>query len=233
MSAKGRKRAASDAPLIVDIDTGASRKRTTEANEAEWYPTPTSAILPLLECADLRLPAGVWIDPCAGTGRIPTVVNSTRADVRWLLVELDERHRPHLSVARRNCDALLPFGDFVHREWPHPVAEVAIMNPPFSHAQAFVEACQARARIVVMLQRRNWMAPARADWLRGNMPDEYVLAERPSFTGDGKTDAAEYSWFVWGAGGARRPTSRNVGEVRMLRPAGATKQSDLFGAVSP
>ena len=58
------------------------------------------------------------------------------------------------------------------------------------------------------------------------------LSTTNSFTGDGKTDAAEYSWFVWGAGGAGWQR-RNVGEVRMLRPAGATKQSDLFGSVSP
>ena len=231
MSARGRKRVASDVPLIIDVDTGAKRKRTADANEAEWYPTPTSAILPLLECTELLLPGGLWIDPCAGTGRIPAVVNATRNDVRWLLVELDERHRPHLEAAIRPGDELLPFGDFVIRPWAWPRARVAIMNPPFSHAQVFVEACLDRAEIVVMLQRRNWIAPARADWLRGRMPDEYVLAERPSFTGDGKTDAAEYSWFVWGAGGAGS-VRRNVGEVRMLRVAGAARQVDMFGGAA-
>lgn len=197
MSAKGRKR--KDAP-------------PTEVADFEFYPTPSEAIISLVESPLVALPGGHWIDPCAGSGRIPSVINASRDDVKWTMVEIDERHRPVLRSTFRDCDSMLAFGDFVTMNWPYGKrADVLVMNPPFSHALAFVMAGFDRADIVVMLQRTNWLAPARASWLRRHMPNVYQLPKRPSFTGDGKTDAAEYSWFVW-------PTreTRRCGVVAML-----------------
>lgn len=200
MSAKGRKR--KDAPA-------------TEVAAFEFYPTPTEAILSIIESPLIDLPGGLWIDPCAGTGRIPRAVNGTRRDVSWILVEIDERHRPALEnlIAGRPSDVLLPFGDFVHRQWKAShFAEAMIFNPPFSHALDFVRAGFDRAGQLLMLQRLNWLAPARASWLRDHMPDVYVLPSRPSFTADGSTDAAEYAWFHWPFGS----TCRRSGLVAML-----------------
>lgn len=208
MSARGRKR--KDAP-------------PTEVAAYEFYPTPPSAILSLIESPLLSLPGGRWIDPCAGTGRIPTTVNGVRADVRWLLAEIDERHEPALAAVKR-VEAIEPFRDFVTAPWAHDFADVMIMNPPFSHALDFVRAGFERAAMVVMLQRLNWLAPARAAWLREHMPDTYVLSRRPSFTGDGSTDAAEYAWFVWPDG-----LRRSRGTVAMLSEP---RQVEMFPEVS-
>lgn len=71
MSAKGRG---------VEVETG-----------EEFNPTPREAIVPLLETPLVTLPGGIWIEPCAGTGRIVRTVNEYRQDVRWRLFELDER----------------------------------------------------------------------------------------------------------------------------------------------
>lgn len=214
MSAKGRRRA--DEPR-------------TEVAAFEFYPTPRETVLALIDSPLLDLPGGRWIEPCAGTGRINTTVNMRRDDVRWLLCEIDERHRDALAatvreIGDRRLDTLLPFGDFVIREWPYARADVCCMNPPFSHALAFVEAAMVRARTVAMLQRTNWIGPSRAEWLRLHMPDVYQLPKRPSFTGDGSTDAAEYSWFVWPEG----QHDRRVGRVAMLDPAEAFVQADMF-----
>lgn len=38
----------------------------------------------------------------------------------------------------------------------------------------------------------------------------YFLGERPSFSGNGKTDMAEYAWFVWPAGEHDRSIGRAV-----------------------
>ena len=45
---------------------------------------------------------------------------------------------PHSTAVMTGGYVLLPFGDFVIREWNHPRADVLIMNPPFSHALDFV-----------------------------------------------------------------------------------------------
>ena len=197
----------------------------TEVAAFEFYPTPRDTVLALIDSPLLHLPGGTWIEPCAGSGRINSTVNSRRDDVRWLLCEIDERHRDALEATVRDGDTLIPFGDFVHREWRAPVADVAILNPPFSHALPFVEACMARARTVVMLQRTNWIGPSRSAWLRCHMPDVYQLPKRPSFTGDGSTDAAEYSWFVWPEG----EHDRRFGRVAMLDDVTASVQPALFG----
>lgn len=210
MSARGRKRAEGPA---------------TEVAAFEFYPTPREAIIPLVASPLLTLPGGTWIDPCAGSGRIPSTVNAMRADVAWLLVEINPDHRPALMTITRAADVLLPFGDFVHRPWSHDRADVLIMNPPFSHALEFVQTGLARARTVAMLQRTNWIGPSRAAWLRRHMPDVYQLAKRPSFTGDGSTDSVEYSWFVWPAG----EHDRRWGRVAMLEDAAAHVQPDLLG----
>lgn len=209
MSARGRKR--KDAPA-------------TEVATFEFYPTPPSAILSMVESPLVFLPGGVWIDPCAGTGRIPSTVNGSRSDVTWLLCEIDERHRPALEALCRPQDTLAPFGDFVIRDWPYQRADLMIMNPPFSHALDFVRAGFERAASVLMLQRLNWLAPARAAWLRAHQPDVYTLPTRPSFTSDGATDAAEYAWFHW-------PTSerRAKGAVAMLS---SPRQVEMFGEVA-
>lgn len=207
MSAKGRKRA--DAPR-------------TEVAEHEFYPTPRDTIEMLIASPLLTLPGGLWLDPCAGTGRIPSVTNSMRSDVRWLMVEIDRRHKRQLnSIARRND--LVVISDFMAH--PSTRCEVLIMNPPFSLALEFAAKALRSASHIVMLQRLNWLAPARANWLREHMPDTYVLPRRPSFTGDGSTDATEYAWFHWPTADVRR-----AGRVAMLDAA--PLQADMFGGAA-
>ena len=41
--------------------------------------------------------------------------------------------------------------------------------------------------------------------------DVYVLAKRPSFTGDGKADSCAYAWFVW-----RTPATGHAGRIMVL-----------------
>lgn len=228
MSAKGRVRGRgrvdAETPALFDGQVAASApaKDTGE----EFYPTPRDAILALLETDLVQLPGGNWIEPCAGTGRIISTVNEYRSDVRWHAFEIDPRLGSVLTTAiRPGLDVLAPFGDFVHRSWPYPPAAAMVFNPPFSLAMDFVLAGFERARWVAMLQRSNWFAPARSNWLREHCPDVYPLAKRPSFTPDGKTDSTEYSWFVWPPDGR----DRRSGRVAMLEPARGG-QRDLFAS---
>lgn len=191
------------------------RSDTGEHGE-EFHPTDRAAIVPLLETDLVTLPGGIWIEPCAGTGRIVSTVNEYRSDVRWRLFEIDERVGQYLvPLVRPGIDKLAPFGDFVHRDWPSTwtLADVLIMNPPFSLSSQFLAAAFTRARWVVMLQRSNWFGSQdRAPWLRRFCPDQYTLPFRPSFRPDGKTDNCEYSWFVWPPG----ERDRRCGRIAML-----------------
>lgn len=201
------------------------RKTKTAETGAEFYPTPTDAILSLIESPLVTLPGGVWIEPCAGTGRIVSTVNQSRSDVRWILCEIDPRVGEHLAPLLRDQDVLLPFGDFVSRDWSLPVADVCIFNPPFSLTMAFVIAAMARARNVVMLQRKGWFGTqARSPWMRRHCPDVLTLPVRPSFTPDGSTDSTEYDWFVWPEG----QHDRRLGRVAMLDEP---RQAGLFDAI--
>ena len=68
---------------------------------------------------------------------------------------------------------------------------------------------------VVMLLRLNFLAGGgRADFMRAQEPDVYVLPNRPSFTGHG-TDSCEYAWFVFGAS---RPKPSGIVRVLATTP---------------
>lgn len=192
-----------------------SAKGQKETELDEFYPTEPAAIEALLECDQLHLPGGTWIDPCAGTGRIVSTINQFR-EVNWIICELNDRFESYLRpLVREDRDVLLTYGDFVHRQWPYPQADVLIMNPPFSLTMQFVRAGLKRAHYVVCLQRKNWFgSQLRSSWLQAHCPDDYTLPWRPSFRPDGATDNCEYSWFVWPPGSAH---GRRAGKVSMLR----------------
>lgn len=101
------------------------------------------------------------------------------------------------------------------------VFDVAITNPPYAKAQEFVEACLARAKVVIMLLRLNFLgAQRRYEFFAENRPDVYVLSRRPSFIG-GATDSTEYAWFVWGHPESQRCSVGHLagwGQVCVLPP---------------
>ena len=82
-----------------------------------------------------------------------------------------------------------------------------------SLAEQFVEKCQLFADNVVMLLRVNWLGSAeRTKFFYKNMPDIYVLPNRPSFkkSTNANSDPTEYAWFHWSQ---RRS---NSGKIRRL-----------------
>ena len=203
MSSKGRK--------VVETD--------------EFYPTPRDAIEPIIVTDLLRLPGGTWIEPCAGTGSIIRTVNDLRDDVSWIVCEINPRFDDHLRQLLRPTDTFLPYGDFVHRDWPYHRADVMFFNPPFSLAMQFVQCGFERAHWVVMLQRKGWFGTGpRADFLRKYCPDDYTLSKRPSFRADGQTDSTDYCWYVWPPGNRER----RVGQLALLDPPASSVQQSLF-----
>lgn len=181
--------------------------------EADYYPTPAWCVRRLIERAEL--PGGDWLEPAAGDGAIIRAVNAVRADINWTAVEL--RHECRDSLVGM-CFPLLGV-DFL--KWNSIGGyHVIVTNPPYSLAMEFVKASLPLASYVAMLLRVNFLGSAkRSAFFRDEMPDVYVLPNRPSFTGGG-TDATEYAWMVWTPERGRR---RGRLEVLAETPAAERK----------
>lgn len=173
--------------------------------DCEWFPTPAWCVWRILdtlaETEISRLELKTWLEPCCGDRSIIEAVKS------WRSGRLGAAHF-------LTCDLQFPAdheGDYL--AWKlglHPAA--CIMNPPFSKALQFAAKAHEECRTVFMLQRLNWLASGqRHQWLSAHTPDVYVLPDRPSFTGDGKTDGQDYAWFVW-----RKRSSRSYARVEIL-----------------
>lgn len=161
----------------------------------DFYATPAWATLAILRYA--ARPGDIVLDPACGDGAILDV--AAECNFKTIGLELDEGrarraagHGKHVAIIRDALDV---------GAWPR--AEAIVMNPPFGCAMEFVERAIAEARVcdanVAALLRLPWLASRkRVAFHRAHPSDVYVLPRRPSFTPDGKTDATDYAWFVWG-----------------------------------
>jgi hypothetical protein len=191
-----------------------STNRGRERNRQDNYQSPKWSVRRLVE-ATPQLPGGFWLEPCGGIGNVVQVVNDMRSNVSWTAVEI---RKPPIS---KLITAMGERGEVHHDDFfriaPHlrlgERYKVGITNPPFSLAEEFCEAMRNLCEHVVLLLRLNYYSGARADFLRVNNPDIYVLPDRPSFlkkrfvskkTGRvsirASTDSIEYAWYHWGPG---------------------------------
>lgn len=158
----------------------------------DFYETPSWAIravfpmLPPLEGKRI-------LDPGCGTGAILRAVGAAFPESEIVGLEKD---RARFEACQASTDLPVVLGDFNHHADRY---DFIISNPPYSYAIEFVQHALRLAPVVCMLLRLPWLASQRrAEWHRENPAHVCVLPKRPSFTGDGKTDATEYAWFIWG-----------------------------------
>lgn len=160
----------------------------------DFYETPSWAI----RAIGPHLPIGTStriLDPGCGTGAILRAIGALFPENEILGLEKDETR---FHACRASTELPVAHGDFFQHTEKH---DLIISNPPYSHALEFVQHAMTLAPVVCMLLRLPWIASQRrAEWHRENLCQINVLPKRPSFTADGKTDATEYAWFLWGAG---------------------------------
>jgi SAM-dependent methyltransferase len=158
----------------------------------DFYETPSWAVRAILR----KLPVGEGariLDPGCGTGAILRELGAFFPENEVFGIEKDEARFRAVSAS---TDLPVLHGDFHHH---HEKVDVIVSNPPYSHALEFVQHAMTLAPVVCMLLRLPWIASQRrAQWHRENLSHINVLPKRPSFTADGKTDATEYAWFLWG-----------------------------------
>jgi len=166
-----------------------STGRKTKRVEHDFYPTPNWCMDRLYEA--LPLPDGKWLDPAAGDGAFLKNKN-----VNWTALEIQPKFRQDLEVLAGANNVIIE--SYLTAQLL-PIYNVIITNPPFSLALEFIKrSIELKPKFVIMLLRLNFLGSLeRSDYLREHMPDIYVLPNRPSFNGKGKTDSIEYAWFVW------------------------------------
>ena len=197
-------------------------KRNNVRLPDDFYQTSPWIVHRLLEAVDL--PVGAWLEPAVGHGAIVRAVNQfherTGFKVDWWGADIRKAVRGEVSDVIDSTQlyagldftrpSMLDTGEF----------DVIISNPPFSLAMEFIERSLQLADHVAMLLRLNFLGSAtRAAFFRANMPDVYVLPNRPSFTSDGRTDATEYAWAVWGP-----VRNRTSGQVSVLAETPAAER---------
>ena len=194
-----------------------STNRGGERSEADYYPTPGWCVKRLLEHPTIEIYlliqsdtyAQQWLEPCIGDGAIVRAVEEFMKgkddldDIEWTGCDI-----------RRECEAQSGVAGIYGQPFTKDLLEqagmlgalggdekfdVSISNPPFSVAMDIIENSLAVAHVTIMLLRVNFLGSAeRQPWFLKHKPDVYLLPNRPSFKGGGKTDSIEYAWFVWG-----------------------------------
>lgn len=165
----------------------------------DFYETPTwavRAVLPLLPVVEGKTRI---LDPGCGSGVILRELGAQYPENEVVGLEKDSAR---YEACAASTDLDVRRGDFLTFEEKF---DLVVSNPPYSHAMEFVQQALRVAPVVAMLLRLGFLAgQRRAAWHREHPCHVAVLPRRPSFTADGKTDATEYAWFIWGTENAGR-----------------------------
>jgi len=180
----------------------------------DQYFTPSAVIRPVVEQVMPYLQAGPVVEPSFGGGDVLRELAPHCDTSRLVGIELD---RFCVDAARAaGVPGRLVHADYLQFDAARVRPALIVGNPPYLHAEAFVRRALQHVApngAVAFLLRLGFLASrTRYDLMAEQTPDVTVLAERPSFTADGKTDNSEYAWFVW----HRARPARSAGQVRVI-----------------
>lgn len=163
----------------------------------DTYPTPPSLIttaIQHLQAAEPTFAPPTFLEPgCGGApfcdaARVgfPSVQDTTGIDLLGQQVA-----PPHTFVQ----------GDFLSWQ-PVRLFGLIATNPPFTYAEAFMRRSVKLLEpggLCLFLLRLAFLSGVKRGrlWADVNLRRVMVLRRRPSFTGDGKSDSADYAWFIF------------------------------------
>jgi len=158
----------------------------------DFYATPRETARQLQRwLVQQQIRVGTALDPSAGEGALLLDLGCGR-----YAYEIREECRPALE----DFCSRYTIGDAL-TEIPRTGGQydLVISNPPYSLAREFVTAYRYVGHTAAFLLRLGFLASqSRAPWWAEDPPAHVlVLPKRPSFTGDGKSDSADYMWCVW------------------------------------
>lgn len=186
---------------------------------------PIDSLIAFLHQSRSDAPHLVWaimcsalgvLEPSAGGGsllrglhKMLCLLGQPRIRPRVVAVDLDPR--PDRSLGFAAADVEWRQGDFRDQVYRPCEFGLSIQNPPFKFAEESVRQSREAAFYTLALLRLTFLeSKKRAPWLRADMPDVFVLPDRPAFKGDGGSDMATCAWMLW------TPERRSEGRVRLL-----------------
>ncbi len=167
-----------------------------ERDPVDFYPTPERCVKALVSLLQIE-PHHAVLEPSAGSGNfvreLRRVTNTLHA------VEAYPRDEGVYST----CDRFTRTA--FERHYPEERYDWIVGNPPFSlakeHVQQGLFLLKPGGRLAFLL--RAGFAHTQGRWkLFNQFPPwrEYALETRPDFMGNGKSDGAEYVFYVWERG---------------------------------
>lgn len=164
----------------------------------DFYPTNIEHVEAALSLIPI-VPEWV-LDPGMGDGIFGKVARNCWHNANLVGVEL-RLDAPFYNAYDWNIRA-----DFLRMSGITPMFDAVIGNPPYQCAEAFIRQSMVLLRdggYMVFLLRLAFLESMSRYTLftRELTPQKVVVcSDRPSFTGDGKTDATAYAFFVWQKG---------------------------------
>jgi hypothetical protein len=166
------------------------------------YYTPREAAQGIVYELLPHMGPGWVVDPACGKGALLDAVHIIDPKQPTFGIDIDQAAVDYTAKAHSAVRS-----DFLQmvKLWQlqSDALSLYISNPPYALAQEFVQKMlsdRTQTTIVACLLRLGFLgSQKRHDWWDENPPTAIrVLSNRPSFTGDGKTDNSEYAWYVWG-----------------------------------
>ena len=170
--------------------------RGAQRRENDFYETPEWCLDALIGAEPL---VGPYFDPCCGNGAILRFFAGCGEEISGADID------PALVAQCGELDASV--ADFLSGPVPDDHNKTIVMNPPYKDAAEFIRCAltiSPPGRKICALLRLNFLGSSRKRLDLFGPGSElravHVLARRPSFTGDSRTDACEYCWMIWESG---------------------------------
>lgn len=175
-------------------------KPLPDRREADFYPTDAGTVRSALREIACGLNPRSILDPGAGDGAWGRVARAVWPHSRIAGVEIRDVPKPE------EYDGWFCPVDFLTKPVYPGGYDLVMGNPPYAQAEAFVrkgaEYLRPGGMLVYLLRLAFLEGQRRRDGLFVEFPPEavYVCSKRPSFTGDGRTNATAFGVFVWSEG---------------------------------
>ncbi len=163
--------------------------------ERDFYKTPLIAIENLLDNYELK--GKMFLDPCAGDGRIGQAVKARYPHMIIDNVEIRSEEKVGLKKQKLGDVFIKDFLSFeTDKEY-----NTIMTNPPFSLAKEIIEhsfeIATENTEIVMLLKLSFLESKERFEFWRDYPVSKlFCLRDRPRFINN-STDFAAYAWFVW------------------------------------